>query len=222
MDDARQSAREIMRAYLERGDATGWFEALYAGAQGRAQAIQWADLKPNPHVMTWLNNRSPPSPSQCALDVGCSLGDNAEALAFKGYEVEAFDIAATAVSWCRQRFPSSLVSYQVADLLTPPKDWHGRFDLIVEAYTLQVLVPALRIRAMDELAKMVATGGTLLVVCRGRNPSDPEGAMPWPLTVAELHRFENRGLELVGFEDYHDDEDPPVRRFRAQYRKQDH
>ena len=38
--------------------------------------------------------------------------------------------------------------------------------------------------------------------------------MPWPLTAREVRALFD-GLELVSFEDYVDDEDPPVRRLRA-------
>jgi len=43
--------------------------------------------------------------------------------------------------------------------------------------------------------------------------------MPWPLTVSDLEPFAQSGLELISFEDFFDQEEPPVRRFRVQYRK---
>lgn len=49
-------------------------------------------------------------------------------------------------------------------------------------------------------------------------PRDPPGDMPWPLTREELDAREI-GLPLVSFEDYYDAETPPVRRFRAVYRR---
>ena len=60
-------------------------------------------------------------------------------------------------------------------------------------------------------------GGTLLVIDRGRDPSDPEGKMPWPLTKNELEDFQTSGLKEISFEDYVEDEDPPVRLFREKY-----
>jgi hypothetical protein len=68
---------------------------------------------------------------------------------------------------------------------------------------------------MDQLAELVAPGGTLLVICRGREPDDDPGAMPWPLTRAELARFVDRGLREIRFEDYVDREG--TRRFRVEY-----
>jgi hypothetical protein len=40
--------------------------------------------------------------------------------------------------------------------------------------------------------------------------------MPWPLTPDELRAL-FAGVRLVRFEDFADDEDPPVRRLRAEY-----
>jgi hypothetical protein len=97
----------------------------------------------------------------------------------------------------------------------------GRYHLVAESYTLQVLTPQLRGDALRRVAGFVAAGGTLLVIARGREPSDVEGAMPWPLTRQELAVFEEAGLTLEESDDYLDDEDPPVRRFRASYRRQD-
>ena len=67
------------------------------------------------------------------------------------------------------------------------------------------------------MASFVAPGGTLLVIARGREPSEPEGKMPWPLTKEELCSFRTYGLEEIAFEDFMDSEEPPVRRFRATY-----
>jgi len=61
------------------------------------------------------------------------------------------------------------------------------------------------------------TGGTLLVVARGRGPEDDPGAMPWPLLAEELSPLLDAGLREVSFEDYLDGEDPPARRFRVTY-----
>jgi hypothetical protein len=88
---------------------------------------------------------------------------------------------------------------------------------VFEAYTLQVLVGDVRRQAIRRLAELVAPGGRLLVVTRGRGELDPPGAMPWPLTRPELDQFTREGLELVAIEDFLDDEDPPVRRLRAHF-----
>ena len=83
-----------------------------------------------------------------------------------------------------------------------------------------MLTPDLRREAIRCIAEFLAPGGTLLVITRGREPADPEGKMPWPLTREEVYSFGDFGLKEVSFEDYIDKETPPVRRFRAVYRRE--
>ncbi|MDZ4170493.1 MAG: class I SAM-dependent methyltransferase [Coriobacteriia bacterium] len=213
----RAVARELASRHVADGDPLGWFEILYASAGDDSSIIPWVDLEPNPNLVSWLDSHGMVGSGCAALKVGCGLGDDAEELSRRGFETTAFDISSTAISWCRRRFPDSSVRYVEADLLQPPGDWTGRFDLVVESYTLQVLTPRLRPDAMRRVASFVAPGGTLLVIARGRDSSEPEGAMPWPLTRQEFSVFEDTGLTVVEFEDYVDDEDPPVRRFRVNY-----
>jgi SAM-dependent methyltransferase len=133
--------------------------------------------------------------------------------------VVAFDIAPTVIAWCRQRFPQSPVEYVVADVFEPPREWRGSFDFILEAYTLQVLPAEVRSRAMTRIADLLAPGGTLLVICRGRSATEPPGELPWPLTMEELETFTSAGLRQVHVEDYFDQEEPPARRFRVEYQR---
>jgi hypothetical protein len=69
------------------------------------------------------------------------------------------------------------------------------------------------------MVNCVTPGGTSLVIARGREPDDDPGSMPWPLTLSDLEPFVQSGLKLISLEDFFDREDPPVRRFRVQYRK---
>jgi hypothetical protein len=109
--------------------------------------------------------------------------------------------------------------YAVADLFKTPFEWTGKFDFVLESYTLQVLPHQLWQEAMRHIAEFVAPQGTLLMITRGREPNDPKGKMPWPLTRKEMAIFKTFGLEEVSFEDYTDNETPPVRRFRATYKR---
>ena len=99
--------------------------------------MPWAHLEPRPLLEDWLAARS--LVGLRALDVGCGLGDNAEALARAGAHVVAFDLVERAVQWARERFPQSAVDYRVADLFDAPSEWRGAFDLVHELYTLQAL-----------------------------------------------------------------------------------
>lgn len=216
----RATARDIARRYLASGDALGWFEALYERAAGDATIIPWADLIPNPNVVTWLDHHQVAGAGREALKIGCGLGDDAEELARRGFRTTAFDISTSAIAWCRRRYPRSPVEYVVEDLFRAPSEWSGKFNFVLESYTLQVLPPSLRQAAIKHIAAFVAPYGTLLVVSRGREPADSQGKMPWPLTKEELTDFLRLGLQEVSFEEYLDDEDPPVRRFRAAYQRE--
>lgn len=217
MGTARARARALADAAIGRGEPLAWFDELYDIAAGDPRAIQWADLSPNPHLLAWLGHGH--TVGERALVVGCGLGDDAEELARRGCRVTAFDISPTAVAWCRMRFPDSPVAYVGGDALAPNPAWAATFDVVFEAYTLQVLQTGLRAKAIAGIAGCLAPSGTLLVVARGREPADDPGAMPWPLARRELDRFTAHGLVEVTFEDFFDDEVPPTRRFRVEYRR---
>ena len=215
----RVTARRLAQESLAKGDPTGWFETLYDAAQHNASLIPWADMRVNPNLASWLSTHSLAGQDKRALVIGCGLGDDAEEFAALGFEVTAFDVSARAIEWCQQRFPMSRVDYCVANLLNPPAAWRKSFDFVVEIYTLQVLPVELRPAAAAHMAGFVAVGGTLLVVARGREPAEDSGAMPWPLVKGEFETFTRCGLETIAFDDYFDCEDPPVRRFRVEYRR---
>ena len=216
-DSRRAAARRIAHEHLARGDALGWFEDLYAQAHGDTSVVPWADSKPNPHLHSWLETHDVRGEGKLALVVGCGLGDDAEELARRGFVTTAFDISPTAIAWCRKRFPASTVEYDAVDLFAAPEGWNSRFDFVSECYTLQVLPANLRPKAMASIAGFVRREGALLLIARGREPSEPEGSMPWPLTRAELSTFVTRGLRETSFEDFPDADDPAVRRFRTAY-----
>jgi SAM-dependent methyltransferase len=216
--DARDNARRLAREHLERGDAVGWFERLYAMAEGDPAAIPWADLASNPALSAWLAHE-PPGEGALALVVGCGLGDDAERLAAHGYTVVAFDVSATAVAWAQKRFPQSTVQYVCRDLLAPTPGWNATFALVFEAYTLQVLPPEARVQAVARIAAWVAPGGRACVVARARDEREPAGSMPWPLTRTEMGAFVAAGLREIELREFLDDEQPPVRRWQGVYEK---
>jgi len=217
--ERRRMTRKIAGRHLVAGDALGWFEALYVAARGDPALISWADMCPNPNLVEWLDQWMGQNPVKKALKVGCGLGDDAEELARRGMVTTAFDISPTAITWCRRRFPLSSVRYVTANLFAPPADWFESFDFVLESYTLQVLPPRLRKEAIDRIGRFVAPGGRLLVISRGREVDEPAGDMPWPLIREELTVFSDVGLREIAFEDYMDNEEPPVRRLRVSYRK---
>jgi SAM-dependent methyltransferase len=212
---AREIAREIAEQHLARGDMLGWFETLYQTARDDLSIIPWANLEPNPNLVEWLNRSGTQGRARSALTIGCGLGDDAEELSRAGFRVVAFDVAPTAVAVCRRRFPGSPVEYTVANLFEPPAAFHGAFDFVFDANTIQALPSETRPQVIKQIASFVAPGGSLLIIARARDEADPPSAMPWPLTENEVRSFQHHGLTLVELEDFMDAQEPPVRRFRA-------
>jgi SAM-dependent methyltransferase len=216
MPDKPTKTQEMAAQFAARGDPLGWFDSFYREAAGDAGKIPWADLEPNPNLTEWLQKHSLGAKPGRALVIGCGLGDDAIALSALGFQVTAFDISPTAIKWCRERFAASGVEFSVGDVLRIPDEWKGKFDFVFEAYTLQSLPPDLRHRATAELVQCPKPGGKLLVIARARNPEDPEGSAPWPLTLADLAELEKGGLKRLELEDYLDTHSgKTIRRFRA-------
>ncbi|MGH9165954.1 MAG: class I SAM-dependent methyltransferase [Acidimicrobiales bacterium] len=226
MSKDRTVARRLAAEAIAVGAPLDWFERLYAGAQAGRWEVPWADLTPNRRLLSWAGESDLDGRGDRALVVGCGLGDDAEALAALGFTVTAFDVAPSAVRRCRQRFPDSPVDYVAADLLHLPAEWAARFSLVFEANTLQVL-PAgpWRDGGRAALAPLVSPGGRLVVIARARDEDDDIGTMPWPLTRREVLACAGDDPHPVLVNDtlveFVDEEDPPVRRFLAVFRRPD-
>jgi SAM-dependent methyltransferase len=223
-DVSRETRRDVKRLALEaveRGDAVGWFERLYAAAGYREDRIPWSDRMPNPNLVAF-RNRHGLSAEGTAVVVGCGLGDDAVYLADLGFVVTAFDVSPTAVEWCRRRFPDAAVEWVTADLFALPASLVGRFEVVLEAYTVQALPLSRREAALRAVATLVAPGGSLLLFAMGRADGvalDLADGPPWPLSVAELGVLEQAGLQVAVFEDRSDAVELDIRRFSAEYRR---
>ena len=222
-DLVRRRARQLAAQAASSGDPVGWFETLYAEASAGRAVVPWDDGQPNPHLTEWAKTAAPRGiigPGRRALVVGCGVCDDPGFLASLGCQVTAFDVSPTAVAEARRRFPRSPVDYEVADLLAPPPGWQGAFGLVVEIYTVQALYGEARAAAIRALPRLVAPGGTLLVIARATDDQDPvrdAAMMPWPLTRRELEAMAGNTLLVRSVEKFLDDEDPPKLRWRAEF-----
>jgi SAM-dependent methyltransferase len=170
------------------------FEEMYAAAGDDLAALPWASLKPFPLLVEWLAGAGAGLGGK-ALVVGAGLGDDAEELARRGFQVTAFDLSPTAIERARERFPDTTVDYRVADLLELPPPWRERFDLVVEIRTLQSLPIGDRAAAATAIAGTVAPGGLLWLSALGRDSHQPGETRPWPVTEEELAVLEAAGLK---------------------------
>ncbi|TMR30522.1 class I SAM-dependent methyltransferase [Nonomuraea zeae] len=209
--DPDEDAIRLAAESLAQGDATGWFERLYAESATGDAIVPWDSRSPHFLLPGWV------APGRGrALVVGAGLGDDAEFVAGLGYETVAFDVSESAVRLAQERFPGSTVRYEVADLLDPPPEWRRAFDLVVEVMTVQALPEPLHAQAIAGVAEFVGPGGTLLVIASGREEGGPVFAPPWPLTPSEIEAFAADGLETVQVEDLRDGE---RHRWRAAFRR---
>jgi len=217
--DIRKEANTLAKQAIAEGRPLDWFEVMYARSENTGAKIPWADMVPNPNVVEFFERNELAGNGKLALKIGCGLGDDAEYLSDLGFNVFAFDISPTAIEKAKQRFPDSNVLYLIEDLFTAPAEWSGIFDFVLESYTLQVLPPDLRKKAIKAICSFVSAGGDLLVVTRARDVHENKGEMPWPLTESEARHFEKYGMKCKSFEDYTDNESPQIRRFRVHFKK---
>lgn len=142
-----------------------------------------------PEVVEFCEGRR----AETALDVGCGNGRHAELLADHACRVVGVDASRGLLSVARDRAPEAhLVQGDAAGL--PLAD--GAADLAVYVATLHHLpTRELRRRSLDELARVLAAGGTALVSAWSTahdrfdaSADDPEGfdtAVDWTLPGGE-------------------------------------
>jgi SAM-dependent methyltransferase len=218
--DPVTEARTLAAAALAAGDATGWFEALYAAAATGDAVVPWDRGGPHPLLLDWARREQPDGVGRRALVVGAGLGDDAELLASLGFATTAFDISRTAVDSARGRHPGSAVDYRQADLLDAPAEWARAFDLVLESLTVQSLPDPPRADAIARVRDLVAPGGMLLVIAFAGEDGGPAAAgPPWPLSRGEVEAFARDGLEAERIEAIADPAQPAERRWRATFRR---
>ena len=218
--DVRERTKEIQAKFAKRGDATGWFDALYAEAEGDNERIPWADLLPNRFFVEFAEKTNLQGDNRKALVVGCGLGDDARFLHDLGFNVTAFDISPTAIDWARKLHSETDIKFVVADLFSPPKDWYQAFEFVLEIYTIQPLPLEIRPQVVDAIANFIKfPDGKLVIVTRGREDDEIPLELPWALSRKDLSRFETNNLKQVYFEEMLDDEQPPVKRFVIEYER---
>jgi SAM-dependent methyltransferase len=193
----------LVTHHLEAGEPTGWFEPLYAAAGHDPDGVPWADGGPHPYLTDWLDDPVATPPGPRALVVGCGLGDDAAELDGRGFEVTAVDVAPSAIRWARRRHRRRDITWRVADVLEPPDDLLGAFDLVVEIRTVQSLPGVVRDAAMDAIARLVAPGGVLLVVtlvARDEATARAHVGPPWAQAPSELTVYTGPGLLRLALE----------------------
>ena len=172
------------------------FEAIYTGAEAGAAKPPWDYGAARPQLVEWAEARNLAGGGGEALVVGCGYGADAEFLALLGFRTTGFDFSPTAIAGARRKYPDTQVTYLVADVLDLPREWQGRFDLVVESLTVQSMPPEQHTVAARNIAGLVAPQGTLLVLASTREEDSEVTGPPWPLTRSEIEAFASGDLVL--------------------------
>ena len=214
----QQKVKSLAIQSLSQSNLSGWFDVLYAQANGDSSQVPWAKLTLHPYLQDWLDTDQIQGNGRSAIVIGCGLGDDAEALQERGFQVTAFDISPTAIAWCQKRFPNSSVTYIVADLLALDPSWYRAFDFVFESRNIQALPLSVRSKVIKAIASLVAPEGTLLVITRHRETNtEPEGP-PWPLSDGELNQFQELGLREIRRDTFFEGDNKTVKQLRLEYR----
>ena len=221
------SAAEAYRFTNEACEVAARFEHIYQTASGDPTCVPWYHHRgANQALIEWLNSEAHclVRPGARSVVVGCGLGDDVIELADRGYDAMGFDISPTCVEWARRRFPVEAERFVHADILAIPSRMRARFDLVVEAFTIQAVSPSLRLKTIEGVASLVKPHGVILILARSRDDAMPLSeceCAPYPVCRTELVN----SMEELGFAPAHgivsclDDDNPPRQCVRAAFRR---
>jgi SAM-dependent methyltransferase len=171
-----------------------FFDSIYTWADRDPDVVPWQNAASRGLFAEWAAAHPAEIPGR-ALVVASGLGDDAAALAARGYAVTAFDYAENAVAWAKDRHPDAQVDWYTADLFDPPPEWQRAFDIVAEVFTIQSIPPERRADSFAAICDFVAPGGTLVLVAFVLGPgADRDQGPPWPLVESDLDRPRNSGL----------------------------
>jgi SAM-dependent methyltransferase len=191
-------ADELSAAHIAGGEATAWFDRLYAEGVTGAVTMPWDRTDPHPMLREWAERDGVDGTGRRGVVVGCGLGADAAYLAELGFETTGFDISPHAIGVARERFADRGVDFRVADLLGLPTEWLGAFDLVVEIFTVQAVPDPPRTEMIEAIRGLVAPGGTLLAIqFRHDGSTALDDGPPFPLTVATMDSLAGDVLDVV-------------------------
>ncbi|MEU9890589.1 methyltransferase domain-containing protein [Sphaerisporangium sp. NPDC051011] len=142
-------------------NASTWWDDFYTD---RSKPVPFFATKPDENLASYVN-RGLLTPGR-ALDLGCGPGRNAIYLASAGFEVDAVDLSATAVTWAGQRAreAGADVRFLRGDAFTPGL-LTGPYDLVYDSGCLHHLPPHRRVTYRALLDRVLAPGGHFALTC---------------------------------------------------------
>ncbi len=217
----REKMKQIAAEYIEKGDFYGWFDKIYRETETDSEQIPWVDFEPNRFLVEWNKTANLQGNNRKALVVGCGLGDDAKFLDELNFDVTAFDVSEKAIEIAKKIHAETDIKFVAADLFDPPMSWQKAFDFVLEVYTIQALPLNLREKTIKAISNFVAENSELIVVERFRENDEDAGSLPWALSPNDLSHFEKNDLTLNNFSEFYgDEENEPIKRFVAEYRRE--
>ncbi|XVS62659.1 alpha/beta fold hydrolase [Actinosynnema sp. CA-299493] len=194
-DSVKPGRDEVLARIRRLGtvDASTAFERLYAAAARGEVDVPWH--REEPHRLILDRFEGVDGTGKRALVIGAGYGQDAGFLAGLGFDTLGFDISPTAVGVAAERFPAA--RFVVADLLDPPAEWWGAFDVVVEVLIAQALPADVRPAAIAAMRRFVAPGGTFVLLAHARDDDGPVAGPPWPLVRAEVESYADDDLRAV-------------------------
>ena len=86
---------------VQEDQPSDWFEPLYAVSNTNGEGVPWASMETHPSFRKWLSHNPLEGGGKLALVVGCGMGDDAIELESLGFQVTAFDVSETAISFVK-------------------------------------------------------------------------------------------------------------------------
>ncbi|MGI5502395.1 class I SAM-dependent methyltransferase [Lentzea sp. CA-135723] len=133
-----------------------WWDRFYAD---RTREVPFFVAKPDENLVAHVES-GVLTPGR-ALDVGCGPGRNALFLARRGFQVDAVDISATAITWARERSAGLGVGFQHGDAFAT----EGSYDLIYDSGCFHHLPPHRRVGYLALLDRALVPGGHFALTC---------------------------------------------------------
>lgn len=162
------------------------------------EAQPWAIEEPCPPVFNWLKAQ-PDWPRGRVLVPGCGLGLEPQEWARQGFEVVGMDFSPKAIELAKARDTDKSVDYRVGDILNPPEELRGQFDMVFEQTCYCAIDPRDRPRYRRSVIELLKPGGWLVgVFYQGRHEESP----PFAITLEEVRQdfeqaFRIERLELA-------------------------
>jgi SAM-dependent methyltransferase len=130
---------------------------------------------------------------RAVLDIGTGLGQVAVKAAERGHQVVAIDLSDRALENARRRAPDAAVVWLRDDIIR--SHLRGQFAIAIDRGCLHLLPPEAALGYAENLARLVAPGGLLLLKTHACSEGDRHGTTPYGRQQVE--RLLGDAFELV-------------------------